>query len=347
MDSLLRSRPAVLLLLVAYAAILGFSQADTNLEIFFKENIGLSPAQIDSIRSGHAFAKVLPSRTPAEVFLFGAVYIHALPEQYVQFAGDFERRRRLSGYLALGTLRSPPRLEDLDGFSFEEEDSRALKNCKPADCLIQLPASAIQEIQQSVNWSAANVNDQVNRFLRNTALQRIVTYQREGNSALGTYNDKPDPVEVPRKLEYLLSYSKVLPAQLPEFYGYLLTFPRGKPANVDDTFYWERVKFGLKPTLRVVQRSTMRGNASEPIAYAIAEKQLYASHYFETALDLTFCVRPQSSKDAGFFLITLLGSEQAGLTGVKGSVVRKVAVGRSTSNLQDALATIKNVLDPR
>jgi hypothetical protein len=55
---------------------------------------------------------------------------------------------------------------------------------------------------------------------------------------------------VPRKLEYLLSYSKVLPARLPEFYSYLLTYPSGKPANVDDRFYWERVKFGLKPALR-------------------------------------------------------------------------------------------------
>src|SRR5436190_11172670 len=169
-------------------------------------------------------------------------------------------------------LSNPPRLEDLDGFSFDQEDAQALKNCKPADCQLQMPSGAIQEIQRSVDWSAADMNEKLNRFLRNAALQRIVAYQREGNSALGFYNDKPDPVEVPRKLEYLLSYHKVLPAYLPEFYGYLLSYPRGKPANVEDTLYWEHVKFGLKPTLRIVQRSTMRGNNSDPIAYAIAEK---------------------------------------------------------------------------
>jgi hypothetical protein len=198
-----------------------------------------------------------------------------------------------------------------------------------------------------VDWSATGSTEQVNRSLRDTALHRVVTYQREGNSALGTYNDKRDPIEVSRKLEYLLTYHKVLPAYLPDFYSYLLTYPRGKPANVEDTFYWERVKFGLKPTLRVVQRSTMRGSTSEPIAYAIAEKQLYASHYFETALDLTFCVRPQPSNNSGFFLITLVGSEQAGLTGIKGSLVRKVAVSRSVSNLQDALSTIKTAVDAK
>ena len=105
------------------------------------------------------------------------------------------------------------------------------------------------------------------------------------------------------------------------------------------------MKFGLKPTLRVVHVLTMRGNPSDPIAYATAEK-LYSSHYFETALDLTFCVRDTTDpKQPGFYLIMVMGSEQAGLTGAKGSIVRKAAVGRSVSNLQTALTTIKKTLE--
>jgi hypothetical protein len=127
---------------------------------------------------------------------------------------------------------------------------------------------------------------------------------------------------------------------------YLLDYPNAKPANVDDTFYWARVKFGLKPTLRVMHVVTMHGRSSEPVAYAVAEKQLYSSHYFETALDLSFCVRGSDDpKQPGFYLIMVMGSEQAGLTGAKGSIIRKVAVGRSVSNLQDALTTIKNALE--
>jgi hypothetical protein len=68
-------------------------------------------------------------------------------------------------------------------------------------------------------------------------------------------------------------------------------YPNAKPANVENTFYWEKVKFGLKPTLRIVHVVTMRGNPADEVAYAIAEKQLYSSHYFSTALDLSFCVR--------------------------------------------------------
>jgi hypothetical protein len=68
--------------------------------------------------------------------------------------------------------------------------------------------------------------------------------------------------------------------------------------------------------------------------------------YFETALDLSFCVRDTSDqKQPGFYLIKAMRSEQAGLTGPKGSVVRKAAVGRSVSNLENALRSTRNTLE--
>jgi hypothetical protein len=75
---------------------------------------------------------------------------------------------------------------------------------------------------------------------------------------------------VPQQLTYMLSYDKVLPKHLPDFYHYLLAYPNAKPANVENTFYWAKVKFGLKPTLRVVQVVTLRGGPSYLVAYPIA-----------------------------------------------------------------------------
>ena len=332
--------------LIAALAPSSYSQSNPDLETFLRQNIGLSQDQIADIRSGQPVAKNLPSRTPAEVFLFGAVYIHAAPESYLQFVRDVERVRKLPTYLALGVIIVPPQLSQLKGFSFDKDDMEALKNCKPGDCQIQMPASSIEELHRSINWSAADINEQLSQLLQKMALQRLLAYQRDGNDALGVYNDKHDPTEVSREFAYMLSYSKALPQYLPDFYHYLLAYPNAKPANVEDSFYWARVKFGLKPTLRIVQVVTMRGNPADQVAYAIAEKQLYSSHYFETALDLSFCIRGSDNpKQPGFYLVMVMGSEQAGLTGVKGSIVRKAAVGRSTSSLKDALTNIKNTLE--
>jgi hypothetical protein len=336
---------AASLMIVILAAVLPVSAQDPKLMKFFQDEVALTPDQIAAIRSGQPVAKNLPSRAPAEVFLFGAIYIHATPESYLKFAQDFDRLRELPNYLALGVFSNPPQASDLKDFSFDNDDIKALKNCKPGDCLIQMPTSSIEALQSSIDWSAPDAGAQVNRQLQKTALQRLLDYQQQGNPVLGVYNDKRDPTEVPQQFAYMLSYSKALPENLPDFYQYLLDYPKAKP-SIEDAFYWARVKFGLKPTLRIVQMVTMRGSPSDPVAYAIAQKQLYASHYFETALDLSFCVRgSDDSKQPGFYLIMAMGSEQAGLTGVKGTIVRKTAVGRSVSNLQNALRNIKTTLE--
>jgi hypothetical protein len=341
-----RAIAAASFMILILAAVLPASAQDEKLLKFFRESVALTPDQIAAIRSGQSVAKTLPSRMPAEVFLLGAVYIHATPESYLKLAQDFDRLRKLPNYLALEVFSNPPKASDLKNFSFDDDDIKVLKNCKPGDCLIQMPTSSIEALQSAIDWSAPDVSEQVNRHLQKTALQRLLEYQQQGNQILGVYNDKRDPTEVPQQFAYMLSYSKALPENLPDFYQYLLDYPRSRPVNAEDTFYWARVKFGLKPTLRIVQMVTLRGNPSDPVAYAIAQKQLYASHYFETALDLSFCVRrSDDSKRPGFYLIMAMGSEQAGLSGVKGSIVRKTAVGRSVSNLKNALTNIKTTLE--
>jgi len=334
---------------IAAISLPGFSQSNLNLETFFQQNIGLNQEQITAIRNGEPVAKALPSRIPDEMFLFGAVFIHAAPEAYLLYARDLDRIRKVHSFLALNAFSSPPQISDLKDFSFDSEEIQDLRHCKPGHCPIQAPGSTIELLQRSIDWSATDVDEQVNQLARENALEFLLGYQRDGNRAFGVYNDKRDPTVVEHQFAYMLSYSKALPAYLPGFYQYLLSYPNAKPENVRDAFYWSKVKFGLKPTLRIVHMMTMSGNPTDEVAYAIAEKQLYSSHYFETALDLTFCVRTSDYDPArpGFYLIKAMGSEQAGLTGVKGPVVRKAAVDRSVSSLRDVLAVARNAVEGR
>jgi hypothetical protein len=334
------------LTLLATAAISSTAQSAPDLETFFREDARFSKEQLAALHSGKAVSVALKSRLPAEVVLLGAVFINADPDHYPEYAKDFERLRNVPGFLDIQGISTPPQRSDFRGFVFDHEDIKALKDCKPTDCEIQMPGGSITELRQSIDWSAPNVAEQINQRLQQRAVEQLQAYQRDGNRVLGVYNDKPDPTEVPKQFAYMLSYTKVLPEILPGFYQYLLDYPDGKPANVDDSFYWSHVKFGLKPTLRVVHVLTLRGSASDPMAYAIAEKQLYSSHYFQTALDMTFCIRDSGTPNrSGFYLIKAMASEQAGLTGVKGSIVRKVAVGRSVSSLQKSLEVIKSALE--
>jgi hypothetical protein len=134
-------RMVILLIMTAATPHPGFSQSNPHLQTFLRQNVGLTEDQITAIRKGQAVAKAVPSRTPAEIFLFGAVHIHAAPEAYVLFAHDFDRLRKVPSYLALGVFSSPPQLSDLKDFSFDSDDIQVLERCKSGNCLIQGPST--------------------------------------------------------------------------------------------------------------------------------------------------------------------------------------------------------------
>jgi hypothetical protein len=167
------------------------------LETFFRDDIGLSEEQVAAIISGTAIAQTLHSRQADEIFVFGAVYVNATPKAYLEFARDFDYLRKLPGYLAIDAFSNPPQLSDLKQFTFDQEEFKELKNCKAGNCEIQMPASSIDELHSTVDFSAPDAEERLSQILKVTLLERLAAYQKEGNEALGVYNDKRNPTEVP------------------------------------------------------------------------------------------------------------------------------------------------------
>jgi hypothetical protein len=316
------------------------------LDRFLRESVGLNSGQIDSVHRGQAVAIVLDSPIPDEVYVFGTVHIDAKPESYLRLASDFDELRKLPSYLAIQKFSNPPQLSDLAGFTIDTKDLKNLKSCKPGDCEVQLPSEAMDQFQKSVNWTAADAASQASRLAQQMALQALLAYEKGGNEALGVYRDKDHPTRVAETFQSLLARLKSLPVYLPDVNRLLLEYPEVQLENAHSEFYWEKVDFGLKPTVRMVQQITYRGGTAADPTYAVALKQLYASHYFQSALDLTACKRDTARpNEAGFYLITVKASQQAGLRGLKGSIVRKVAVGKTRSALEHTLTAIKEKLE--
>jgi hypothetical protein len=257
--SRLKIRFGLLLSLFQIATAAAVGQSDEPSK-FFREYVGLTENQISEIRNGKAIAKILESQTPDEVFVFGAVYVKATPESYLKMASDVEALRRLPNYLAIQKFSDPPQLSDLDGFTLEPEDIKQLKHCKPGQCEVQLPAEAMETFQRSIDWSAPEAATQVNALARKMALEALQRYQEGGNTALGTYRDKHHPAAVSDTFQSLLARSKALPVYLPDLNHYLLDYPKVSSQTIQSEFYWEKVNFGLKPTLRILQAVVYRGS---------------------------------------------------------------------------------------
>jgi hypothetical protein len=185
----------------------------------------------------------------------------------------------------------------------------------------------------------------VNVLTRQMVVQLIGAYRHGGNDALGEYRDKEHPARVAEQFETMIGRTSVLPDVLPELRRYLLEYPQAQLSGAESFFYWEKVNFGLKPTIRVNHAVIYRGRSQNREFAALAIKQLYASHYFHTALDVSACVQDSKTESRGFYLLTLKGSEQDGLTGLKGSMVRRVVVDKTRSSLEKALGAIKATIE--
>ncbi len=278
------NRAAALAFAILCGTLAGVEQPRNELAAFFRQQAGLSHEQMARIGRGTPVVKLISTRTPAEIFVFGAVFVNAAPESYIKLAFNIDRLRKLPNYLGIGLVSTPPKLSDFEGFTLEPEDIRDLEKCRPGKCDIQLPAEAMLEFRRTVNWSSPSAARQANDSLRQATLVFLQRYQSEGNSVLGTYRDKERPFDVRAQLKSWLGRSEALPMYFPELSRYLMDYPNATPGDVESLFYWEKVKFGLKPTLRLNHAIAYRAQGPSGQTYIVAVKQLYASHYFQLVL---------------------------------------------------------------
>jgi len=307
--------------------------------------MGLTPQEITAVDEGRPVAKVLSWGERSEVYVFGAVHITGSPATFLKRARDIKRLAGAEGYLGIGELPATSiATTDLSGLVLDADDITSLKDCKEGDCDVQLPSASIQTFRESVDWGQPDAADQVNRLAREMVTNLIREYRKGGNATLGEYRDKENPSRISEQFETMINRATALPDVLPELKEYLLRYPNADLPGADSFMYWEKVNFGMKPTIRVNHAVIYHVQKQGRDISVVAIKQLYASHYFHTALDLSVCVADPAAP-GGFYLLTLKGSEQDGLTGVKGSIVRKVVVDKTRAALEGALASIKRSLE--
>ena len=135
--------------------------------------------------------------------------------------------------------------------SLEQDDIKDLRNCRPDNCELQVPEESMESAQNTIDWNSPTLTQQVNDLAKHRIIELLDSYQHDGDRALGTYRDKRDPTPVAEHFQSVFSRVEFFPQYLPDLNRYLLEYPHFKPAGTQDFVYWEKVNFGLKPTIRV------------------------------------------------------------------------------------------------
>jgi hypothetical protein len=306
------------------------------LDSYINAQLELSPQQQRQLRSGQPVTQLLDTNPATEVAIFGAIWINAPIARYAAAVRDIETFERGNNFLVTKRISSPPRLEDFDRLSLPPEDFADLKACKVGRCEIKVSEEALKRIQAEVDWSKPSAPADVDRSIRRLALDYVTAYLEGGNSRLAVYRDRQRPTFVAQEFAGMIDRMPQLTTYLPQLKTYLLEYPKAPLPNAESFLYWQNVKFGLKPTIRINHLTI----ADQQTHVAVVSKMLYASHYFWTAIELRVLL-PDPARGEGFWFVNVNRSRSDGLGGFVGSLIRGKVRGEAENGMRAALAITK------
>jgi hypothetical protein len=307
---------------------------------YLKNHVRLTDVERTSLAAGAPVTKLLDADPATEVAVFGAVWVAAPPSLYVRAVTDIETFERGASFRVTKKISEPARFEDFAALELPEDDFEDLKTCRPGDCELKVSRESLDRLRKEVNWSKPSARADAERLFRQIALDYVNAYREGGNARLAIYRDAARPTFVAAEFESLVNRMPELTSYLPDLRRYLLGYPKYSLPASTSFLYWQEAAFGLKPTIRI--NHVVIAEGTEGIT--VASKQLYASHYFWTALELRVLV-PDPSRGQGFWFATINRSRSDGLGGFVGRMIRGRVRGEATSGMQAVLKVTKTNLE--
>lgn len=296
---------------------------------WLKRWIPLDQSLLARVQAGKPIAVIVPTNHPKEMAVAGLVWIGAPLSRFLDGQRTLAEKEGNRSVTGAEIFQQPPQLSDLANLKTEIHELSALARCRPADCQVKLLAADLAYLQTMDPASRTNPDAWDRRF-RATLLRRLEFYQAQGNRALGDYGDKPERVVAADEFNELLAHSGYLHEVSPHLATYLRVYPRVKLDGGEDIFYWSKVQFGLKPTVRLNHLVLYHNQSDSEFPWVVASRQILSTHYFQAALELRIVLlTPGSDGRSGFYLLTVNRSRNDGMEGALAGLLRRAIRGKA------------------
>jgi hypothetical protein len=277
-------------------------QRSASLTRFLEQSIGLDAAQLAALERGEPVAKVLEARDRRDVALFGIITAPLTRDAWAAQLRDFPVSLKTPNRTQFGIFSNPATASDVAGVTINSRDVAEMKDCKPGNCVVKLPAVEMQRIREQVNWSAPDAQGQLSAYARRRLIEYVTDYRTRGDSAMAVYDDRGNlNVRSSEAFAAQLAESPYVYQNVPSLQQYLSTYPQGSLPGAAEILYWsEDALPRLRPILSVTHL-VLYTPPELPGLTLLAAKQIYANHYFETALDLTAAI----DRNPGIYLLVV------------------------------------------
>lgn len=281
-------------LILTYALAVAQAQAPapeppTTLVQFLRESIGLTGEQLAAAMRDEAVVKVLDTRERRDIAVFGITALAISREAYVARMRDLPTWLRTGTRRQFGIFTNPAVIADVQAASLSQRDVEEMKNCKPGDCVIKLPATDMRRIREETDWSAPDLRERLSAYGRRRVIEYVTNYRARGDSAMAVYDDRGN-VRASDAFAALLADSPYIYRTVPSLLRYLSEYPNATLDGASEALFWsEDVLPRLRPIFSVTHL-VVYTPPEFPGMTLVAAKQIYANHYFEGAIDLTSVV---------------------------------------------------------
>ena len=292
---------------------------------FLRQSVGLDAAQLTAIERGEPVVKVLDTPHKRDVAVFGIIAADASRASYVLRLRDFPKSLRSPARASIGLFSDPAIPADVQALSLDARDVDDLRKCQPGKCDFKLPATEMQRIRERANGSSGDLA-QLTAYARQRLLEYVSDYRARGDTAMVVYDDRGN-VRASAAFADLLAQSPYVYQYAPSLARYLTSYPSAKLSGIDEALFWSETQAPRMRRTLSVTHLTVYSPQELPGTTLAAAKQIYASHYFEAAFDLTTIVdRPRPDGSSGLYLIVLRrfrfdNLPSGGLLNIRGKVV--------------------------
>jgi hypothetical protein len=257
---------------------------------FLKERFGFSNGECSRVDRGEIITKELTAENTFEVAVCGAMHITVpfkLAVGSYAHMGSFKKNPNVT---EVGTFSTPPRIGDMDQLTLDEDDLKALKDCRSGDCLVKLPAAAMDQFRTRIDWNSPDHGAKVLSLMKQKFVDYVIAYNSTGNKALMNYDDMHYPQSRADEYYGLIRETPNLSDWGKELYQYL-NEPGGRslPNSTVDIFWQKEIFSGAKPTTTISEVVIYTPDHQKQLTL-VASKQLYANHFFEASLTVAALV---------------------------------------------------------
>jgi len=324
------ARSTLLAAAVALASPLRAQEPPARLMSFLQQQIGLDEGQMAAMEKGEAVAKVLDSPNKRDVTLFGIVQIDVTREAYVTRLQDFTNSLPSPTRVRVGIFHDPAIQTDVATAVVSPQDVADVKACKPGDCKIKMPATDMQQLHTSVDWSGqdGDVAPQLTTYVQRRMLEYVTDYRARGDSAMIVYDDK-GAVHASDAFADLLGQSPYVYQDFPSLRQYLTGYPHASIEGTHETLYWSVDSSSGMRRILSVNHLVLYPPPEQPGMTVVAVKQIYANHYFEAGFELTAIIdRAGAEGRPGIYLAVFrkwrFDNLPGGVMNIRGKVIGKL-----------------------